>query len=48
MSVFHRSLGLIRCLVIDGGGGDGDGRALLSARLSSGEQEIVVEDETLI
>lgn len=38
--------GLIRCLVMYSGRGEpGTGSALLSARLGSGEQETVVEDE---
>lgn len=47
MSLFHRTEGLIRCLVMYSGRGDArNGPALLSARLGSGEQE-TVEDEIL-
>lgn len=48
MFVFHRTQGLIRCLVIDGGRGDGEwpGSAVCQAGLWG--EEIVVEDETLI
>lgn len=48
MSLFHRTQGLIRCSVMYSGRGDArDGPALLSARLGSGEQETMVEDEIL-
>lgn len=47
MSLFHRTQGLIRCLIMYNGRGDArNGPALLFARLVSGEQKMV-EDEFL-